>query len=113
MTTKRASLRLYIKQHNPALNMKSENESAGKLVDDAQELLDATAGIAEEKVVSARNRLATALESGREMMSVLKDKAVAGAKATDETIRENPYQAIGIALGAGVLLGYLLGRRNN
>jgi ElaB/YqjD/DUF883 family membrane-anchored ribosome-binding protein len=38
---------------------------------------------------------------------------VAGAKATDEVIRANPYKAVGIALGVGVLVGYLLNRRNN
>ena len=27
------------------------------------------------------------------------EKAVAGAKATDEAIRENPYKALGIAFG--------------
>jgi ElaB/YqjD/DUF883 family membrane-anchored ribosome-binding protein len=84
---------------------------AGQLVEDAEELLAATAHIAEAKVLAARERLSAALESGREMLDDLKDKAVAGAKATDETIRENPYQSIGVALGAGILLGLFLGRR--
>src|SRR5437868_3610157 len=39
------------------------------------------------------------------------DKAVAGAKATDEAIRENPYRALGIAFGVGVLIGFLAKRR--
>jgi ElaB/YqjD/DUF883 family membrane-anchored ribosome-binding protein len=84
---------------------------AGQLVEDAEELLAATAHIAEAKVLAARERLSAALESGREMLDDLKDKTIAGAKATDETIRENPYQSIGVAFGAGILLGLLLGRR--
>jgi ElaB/YqjD/DUF883 family membrane-anchored ribosome-binding protein len=84
---------------------------AGQLVEDAQELLAATAHIAEAKVMDARKRLSAALQSGREMLDDLKEKTIAGAKATDETIRENPYQSIGIALGAGILLGFFLGRR--
>jgi len=36
---------------------------------------------------------------------------VAGAKYTDETIRQHPYQSLAIALGVGVLLGALI-RRN-
>ncbi len=85
---------------------------AGQLVEDAEELLAATAHIAEAKVLAARKRLSAALESGREMLDDFKEKAIAGAKATDETIRENPYQSIGVALGVGILIGLFLGRRN-
>ncbi len=85
---------------------------AGQLVDDAQALLAATGHIAEEKVVAARARLSAAVKHGREVLDDLKDKAVAGAKAADETIREHPYKAVGVALGLGVLLGLLLRRRN-
>ena len=40
-----------------------------------------------------------------------KKKVVAGAKYTAATIRENPYQSLAIALGVGVVLGVLIGRR--
>jgi len=89
----------------------NETADAGQLVEDAQELLTATAHIAEEKVIAARKRLAAAVESGREALEDLKEKAVAGAKAADETIREHPYQSIGIALGVGLILGFFMGRR--
>ena len=93
------------------MKRKTDTADAGQLVEDAQELLAATAHIAEEKVMAARERLSAALQSGREVLEDFKDKAIAGAKATDETIRENPYQSIAVALGVGVLLGYFLGRR--
>ena len=89
-----------------------ETADAGQLVEDAQALLAATAHIAEEKVVAARKRLEAAIEQGRDMLDDLKDRAVASAKAADETIREHPYESIGVALGVGLLLGYLIGRRN-
>ena len=38
--------------------------------------------------------------------------AIAGAKATDQVIRDHPYHAIGVALGVGVLIGFLLSHRN-
>lgn len=38
-------------------------------------------------------------------------KAVAGAKATDKAIRNNPYKAVGVAVGAGLIAGALLTRR--
>ena len=82
------------------------------LMEDTQELLDATAHIAEEKVVEARKRLAAALERGKEVWNDVQEKAIAGAKATDTVIRDNPYQSIGIAFGVGALIGFLLSRRN-
>jgi len=82
-----------------------------QLAEDAQALLAATAGVAGEKVGEARHRLAAALERGKAMAGQVRDKAVAGAKVADETVRANPYQAIAIGVGVGVLVGYLLGRR--
>ena len=46
-----------------------------------------------------------------ELYDGAKKKVVAGAKYTDTAIRENPYQALAIALGVGVLIGVLVGRR--
>jgi ElaB/YqjD/DUF883 family membrane-anchored ribosome-binding protein len=87
-------------------------DSAANLVEDAQALLAATADVAEGKVVEARKRLAVALEKGKQAWGHVQDRAVAGAKAADEVIREHPYQSIGVAFGLGALLGLLLGRRN-
>lgn len=36
-----------------------------------------------------------------------------GAQNTDRAIRANPYQALAIALGAGLVAGLLLGRRSD
>lgn len=33
------------------------------------------------------------------------------AKAADKLVREHPYQAIGIAVGLGLLIGLLAGRK--
>ncbi len=67
---------------------------------------------AEEKVVEARKRLNRCIEKGREVWSNVQEKAVAGAKATDQVIRDNPYKSIGVAVGVGVIIGYLLRRRD-
>jgi ElaB/YqjD/DUF883 family membrane-anchored ribosome-binding protein len=76
----------------------------GSLAEDARALMAATADVAGEKVGEARKRLAAALESAR-------DKAVRGAKAVDEAVREHPYQALAVGVGVGAVLGYLLARR--
>ena len=82
-----------------------------QLADDARALMAATADVAGEKVGEARKRLAAALESGKEIYGRVRDKAVEGAKAADEAVRENPYQAIAIGVGVGALIGYLVARR--
>ena len=81
------------------------------LPEEAKALLTATADVVEEKVIEARHRLSAALERGKEAWSTVQAKAVESARATDETIRKNPYQSIGVALGVGALLGLLLARR--
>ncbi len=83
----------------------------GSLAEDARALMTATADVAGEKVGEARKRLAAALESGKEIVGRVRDKAVEGAKAADEAVREHPYQAIGIGVGIGVLIGFLAARR--
>jgi len=87
------------------------NNNLDTLAEDARTLLTATAHAAEEKVLEARKRLAAALESGKEVCVRVRDKAVEGAKVTDQAVHEHPYQAIGIALGAGALIGFLVARR--
>jgi ElaB/YqjD/DUF883 family membrane-anchored ribosome-binding protein len=83
----------------------------GTLAEDARALMAATADVAGEKVSEARKRLAAALESGKKIFGRVKDKAVEGAKATDEAVREHPYQALAVAFGIGAIAGYLISRR--
>ena len=78
---------------------------------DAEAILHATAGSAGEKMGEIRNRLSTALDSAKATCHRLEEKAVAGAKAADKTIREHPYESIGVAFGVGLLIGVLVGRR--
>jgi ElaB/YqjD/DUF883 family membrane-anchored ribosome-binding protein len=81
------------------------------LAEDARALMAATADVAGEKVSEARKRLAAALDSGKQIFGRVKEKAVEGAKATDQAVHEHPYQAIGIAFGVGALIGYCVAAR--
>jgi ElaB/YqjD/DUF883 family membrane-anchored ribosome-binding protein len=99
------------------MNIKTMNEQTrvigndlGTLADDASTLLAATADVAGDKVTEARKRLAAALESGKKLLGRVREKAVGGAKATDQLVRENPYQTIAIVLSVGAVIGYMLAR---
>ena len=81
------------------------------VVRDAEELIKATAGQAGEKISDIRSRLTAALESAKATCQRLEDKTVAAAKATDRTIREHPYESVGIAFGVGLLVGVLVARK--
>jgi len=82
------------------------------LADDARALLKDTAAMTGDKVADARKRLEAALESAKEICGRVQEKAIEGAKATDKAVREHPYQAVGVAFGIGLLVGYLLSRRD-
>jgi len=90
----------------------------GKLIDDlrilsndAEAILQATAGQTGDKMQEIRGRLAATLESAKASYRRLEEKTVAGAKAADKTIREHPCESIGLAFGVGLLVGVLVGRR--
>jgi ElaB/YqjD/DUF883 family membrane-anchored ribosome-binding protein len=57
-----------------------------------------------------RAKLEAAVEKAKAVCERLEEKTVDAAKATDKTIREHPYQAIGIAFGVGLLIGVLAAR---
>jgi ElaB/YqjD/DUF883 family membrane-anchored ribosome-binding protein len=61
---------------------------------------------------SLRARYENMQERITDFYATAKKRVVAGAKYTDTTIRENPYQALAVAAGLGLLVGVLLGRRS-
>ncbi len=85
------------------------------VVADAEELLRATASQAGEKVSAARERIQASLAAAKvkltEAERVLLEKSKLAAKAADEYVRENPWQAVGVAAAAGLVLGVLISRR--
>ncbi|MDB6058588.1 MAG: hypothetical protein JWO95_2432 [Verrucomicrobiales bacterium] len=65
---------------------------------------------AQEKAKEIRDRLAAAVEAIQETFGVVEERAGEGLKQVDKSIRENPYPALAIALGVGVVAGLLLKR---
>jgi ElaB/YqjD/DUF883 family membrane-anchored ribosome-binding protein len=56
-------------------------------------------------------KLRTAKLRLQDMQDDAMDRAKATARMTDEYVRDNPWQALGIAAAVGVLVGLLMSRR--
>jgi ElaB/YqjD/DUF883 family membrane-anchored ribosome-binding protein len=83
-----------------------------RVVRDSEELLRDSKGALGEQAEELRQKLAHTVAVAKETCARLREKTKELAKATDATIRQHPYQAIGVALGVGVLVGVLIGRRH-
>ncbi|MEI7428817.1 MAG: DUF883 family protein [Betaproteobacteria bacterium] len=85
------------------------------VVADAEDILRATAGVAGEKMAELRERIGERLQDAKlrleEAEALVIDKTKAAAAAADEYVNENPWQAVGIAAGVGLLLGIIIARR--
>ena len=92
-------------------NMQKLMSDLKTVVRDTEAILQATAGQAGEKLSELRERLSSGLETVKATSRRLEENTVAGAKTVDRTIREHPYESIGVALGVGLLIGVLVGRR--
>ena len=82
------------------------------VAEDAEELMKSTSGEIAEKKREVRERLRVALEDARKTCAQLEEQAEEGIRAADQIVRENPDRAIGVAVGAGFLIGLLLKRRS-
>ncbi len=86
------------------------------VVQDAEELLKATANSVGEKTAVIRQRIEENLREAKSRLAqaetIVIDKTKVAAEATDKYVRANPWQAVGIAAGIGFLVGVLISRRH-
>ena len=82
------------------------------LVADAEELLRATASQAGDKIAVARQKIEQSLVEGKKALADaeknLVQKSKEAADVADDYVRENPWNAIGIAAGIGLVIGLLI-----
>lgn len=85
------------------------------VIADTEELLRATASQAGEKITEIRLRAEANLQSAKARLVIAEaaivERTKAAARATDDYVRANPWRAVGIAAGAGLVIGLLVGRR--
>jgi ElaB/YqjD/DUF883 family membrane-anchored ribosome-binding protein len=100
----------------------AERISAGQLIDDltsvirdAENLLRATAAQTGDKVEEMRARAEESVRQAKARLEGIEEEAIAHARAlageADEYVKGNPWQAVGIAAGIGLVLGLLMSRR--
>jgi ElaB/YqjD/DUF883 family membrane-anchored ribosome-binding protein len=90
-------------------------EDLQAVVRDAEALLLATAGQGGDRIEGIRSRAAESLQRARKRLAaaeedVLREVRKAAGDA-DDYVRHNPWQAVGAAVGLGLLLGLLISRR--
>ena len=82
------------------------------LTKDVQELLKATASVVGVHASDARTKVEASLKTAQEKLSTVHESAKAkgreAALATHEYVQENPWNAVGIAVGVGLLVGLVI-----
>lgn len=85
------------------------------VIEDAEALLQVTASQTGEKIEAVRARAKASVNQARERLSEIQkkttDQARQAAESADEYVHKNPWQAVGMAAGLGLLLGILINRR--
>jgi ElaB/YqjD/DUF883 family membrane-anchored ribosome-binding protein len=90
-------------------------EDLRAVVRDAEALLRATSSQTGERLQEVRARVEESLRAAKSRLNELQEHTLQRAReattATEEYVRKNPWQALGIAAGIGVLIGLLVSRR--
>ena len=99
--------------HPPAETPEELLSDLRTLVVEAEKMLEDTVSEHSQEALDAvRARFEAAQERLGRLYEGTKKKVAGGARCTDEAIREHPYQSLAIALGVGMLVGVLVGRRS-
>jgi ElaB/YqjD/DUF883 family membrane-anchored ribosome-binding protein len=96
----------------PSIMKKHAKAHHEKVTEHAKHLLAATSHITESKVAEAHNKLSELLESAKDSVEYVEERAEEAAKQATTYIKEKPLQAVGLAIGIGALLGFCIARRN-
>ena len=85
------------------------------LMADAEALIQATEDHPSETISSIRNKALETISGAKESLSnlegTLAEKAKVVAEGADDFVHRNPWEAIGVAAGLGLLIGLLIRRR--
>ena len=95
--------------HSHSVTREKLIEDVKVLAKDVQDLLKATASVAGDKAAEVRSRVEESLKIAQDKLSDARSQVQAKGQeafsATDSYVRDNPWNAVGIAAGIGFLLG--------
>jgi ElaB/YqjD/DUF883 family membrane-anchored ribosome-binding protein len=84
------------------------------LMADAEALIKATASHEDGAIAAVRSKASETLANAKENLSMLEgplvDKAKVMAQGADDFVHRNPWEAVGVAAGLGLLIGLLIRR---
>ena len=111
MTAKKTSIHHEEAQINPE-NLIGDFKA---LMADAEDLIKATASHEDGPLSSIRSKALDTLNNAKETLSsvegTLTEKAKVVAEGADEFVHRNPWEAVGVAAGLGLLIGLFIRRR--
>lgn len=85
------------------------------VIKDAEDLLRSSGQQLDEGYRVARARFESTLSDARSSLSGLEERVAEGARdaldTTQQYVKENPWQAVGIGALTGLAIGLLIGRR--
>ncbi|HYC41849.1 MAG TPA: DUF883 domain-containing protein [Noviherbaspirillum sp.] len=81
------------------------------VIKDAEDLLRTSGAQLDEGYRLARARFESTLSDARISLSTLEDGARDALDSTQQYVKENPWQAVGIGAVAGLAIGLMIGRR--
>jgi len=90
-------------------------EDLAAVMRDAEALISASAGQGGEKLTEARAKIRSSLDAAKARVMAAEHAAVQRGEdalhATEDYAKRNPWQAMGVAAGVGLVIGVLLARR--
>jgi ElaB/YqjD/DUF883 family membrane-anchored ribosome-binding protein len=85
------------------------------VVNEGEQLLRSVAAEGGDKANALRSKMESNLNAAKERLRQIEENAIETTKtavrATDTYVHENPWRAIGVAVGIGAVIGLLLNRR--
>jgi ElaB/YqjD/DUF883 family membrane-anchored ribosome-binding protein len=101
--------------NNPVITRQQLVADFNSVLSDVEALIRATANQRGAEIAKVRSKAADTVAAMKTRVAgaevALLSKAKQASKVADDYVRESPWRNLGIAAGAGLLIGLLIGRR--
>ncbi len=73
-----------------------------------EDVADTSGDMATDAIHELRERISSAMDNGKEIYDDVHDDIVSRTKAANHALRDHPYPVMGISLGVGAIVGFLI-----